>query len=74
MCKGNSIAYDDRFLIVIVMSLSTSLSASFIGGTAAAKGSLSLPFAKEKPIEFSVFGGIAVFVILLIIGYLLYMQ
>ena len=59
-------------LVVIVLALSIALSFAFIGGNAAAEGNVPLPFAKDKPVAFSVGGGIAAFVIVLLLGFGLY--
>ncbi|MBE7499336.1 MAG: hypothetical protein HS113_03310 [Verrucomicrobiales bacterium] len=57
-----------RQLIAVVMAFATALSFSFIGGSAAANGHLSLPFVKSHPVAFGVSGGIGVFVIVLLLG------
>src|SRR5262245_109673 len=65
---GNEIPKNSRFLVVAVLALGAALSSSFLGGSAAAKGHLPIPWAKEKPITFSVAGGIATFIIIMLIG------
>ena len=54
-------------LIPIVLAVGIAISTSFIGGTAAAKGNIPIPFIKEYPMTFSVSGGIAVFFLTLMI-------
>lgn len=61
-----------RFPLVSVLALGSALSSAFLGGSAAAKGTLPIPFFKDKPIQFSVVGGIAVFVIIFILANWLY--
>jgi len=63
---------DSRFLVVVVLALGAALSASFLGGDAAAKGHLPIPFAKSHPIQFSAVGGVAVLLIVLLAGQQLY--
>jgi hypothetical protein len=58
----------DRFLVLAVLALGLALSFSFIGGTAGAQGKLPLGLANKYPISFSVGGGVAVFVIVLLVG------
>jgi hypothetical protein len=48
--------------------LRSALSTAFIGGDAAANGHIPIPGASEHPVRFSMTGGLAVFVILILIG------
>jgi len=61
-----------RFILVAFLALSIGLSSTFLGGTAAARGVVSMPFFKESPMSFAVTGGIAVFIIVLVLGFALY--
>jgi hypothetical protein len=61
-----------RMLLVFIIAIGIAAATSFLGGNAAAKGGIPLPFAKEQPIKFSVSGGIAAFVITSLIGYYVY--
>ena len=70
--SGHEVPENTRMLVVFVISLGLALASSFIGGNAAAKGSLPFPFVKERPMAFTVGGGIAVFVVALLIGYYVY--
>lgn len=56
------------FAHVIVVALGVALAVSFLGGDAMAKGRLPLPLVKVAPISFSVGGGVAVFVIVTLLG------
>ncbi len=69
---GSVVPPNSRFLVVAVLALCIAFSTAFIGGHAAAEGRLPLPFARDAPIKFSVTSGIATFVIVLILGSLLY--
>lgn len=62
-----------KWILILVFSLGCGLSASFIGGGAVARGKLRIPFLKS-PVTFAVTGGIAVIVIMLILGKLLFLQ
>jgi len=66
--SGHSVPKDARFLVVIVLALSGSLSVGFLGGNASARGVIPLPTAKEHPLTIAFTGGIAVLVVLLILG------
>ena len=65
---GRQVPCDSRYLVVTVVAFGAALSAGFLGGAAAAKGSIPLPFAQDHPLTFSVSGGVGVLVILLILG------
>lgn len=58
-----------RFAVSASLALGCALAFTFIGGSAAAHGSIPMPFAKERPVQFTVRGGIAVFVIVFLISY-----
>lgn len=60
---------ESRFLVVIVLALGGALASSFIGGSAAAKGEIPLQIATRNPIGFSVVGGIAVMLLLMVAGH-----
>jgi hypothetical protein len=60
---------ESRFLVVVVLALGGALASSFIGGSAAAKGEIPLRIATRNPIGFSVFGGIAVLLLLMVVGH-----
>jgi len=70
---GKQVPCDSRFLVVVVLAFGAALSASFLGGAAAAQGSIPIPFAQTKPVHFSVAGGIAVLLIFLLVGRYAYM-
>lgn len=57
-----------KFLIISILSLGVALALAFVGGDASAKGILPISYLNSKPIEFSVAGGIAVFVVVFFIG------
>lgn len=63
---GHVIPRDARYLVVIVLSLSGALSAGFLGGNASARG--IIPFATDHPLTVAFTGGIAVLIILLVLG------
>jgi hypothetical protein len=55
-----------------VRTLASGSVASFMGGTAAAHGNIPIPFAKKRPVAFSASGGMAAFIIAMILGFWLY--
>jgi len=71
---GHEIPCDSRFLVVMIVAFGASLSVAFLGGAAAAKGVIPIPLVKDHPITFSVSGGIAVLVILLILSNRLFVK
>jgi hypothetical protein len=71
---GHPVPPNGRFLVVAVLGLGAALSGGFLGGDAATKGNIPLPFAKEHPIAFSASGGVAILVIVLLIGYYVYVR
>jgi hypothetical protein len=71
---GRSVPPDGRFPVVIVLASGSALAVSFLGGAAAASGRLPVPLVKSNPIKFSVTGGVATLIIVLLLGYLLYIR
>lgn len=65
---GHVIPPSGRFPIIAVLALGLAMATAFLAGDAVAKGRLPVPFLKDNPIQFSVAGGVAVFVIVLLIG------
>ena len=61
-----------QFIVVIILSFGLAMSFSFVGGSAAASG--RIPFFKDSPVQFAVGGGVAVFVIALLLGWKMYVQ
>lgn len=60
---------ESRFLVTVVLALGGALASSFIGGSAAAKGEIPIGIATRNPIGFSVVGGIAVLLLLMVVGH-----
>ena len=69
---GYGVPSDARYLVIIVLSLSGSLSVAFLGGSATARGQIKIPHL-EDPLTIAVTGGIATLVILLILGKILFL-
>lgn len=65
---GRQVPCDSRYLVITVIAFGAALSTAFLGGAAAAKGAIPLPFAQTHPLSISVSGGIAVLVIMLVLG------
>jgi len=65
---GHPVPKDARFLVVIVLALAGGFSAGVLGGNASARGVIPVPIAKEHPLTIALTGGIAVLIILLILG------
>jgi hypothetical protein len=60
---------ESRFLVTVVLALGGALASSFIGGSAAAKGEIPIGIATRNPVGFSVVGGIAVLLLLMLVGH-----
>jgi hypothetical protein len=71
---GQDVSPQGRFIVIIVWAFGTALSSAFLGGYAAAKGSIPFPFVREHPVQFTVGGGIAVLLITALLDYYLYVQ
>lgn len=65
---GHEVPVGSRFLVVSVLAFGAGLSSAFLGGTAAASGSIPLAFASNYPIEFSAAGGIGVLITVMLLG------
>jgi len=61
-----------RFVIIAIVAFGAALASGFLGGDAAAKGSIPLKYATEHPFTFSLTGGVAVFVIVFSLANFLY--
>jgi len=70
---GKSIPPESRLLVVAVLAIGIALGAGFLGGTASASGKIPFP-SDLRPFSFSVAGGIAVFIIVFLIGYWTYIK
>lgn len=69
---GLEVPQGSRFVLVALLALIAGSSATFLGGDAVAKGPISLPIITKNPIAFGVTGGVGVFFLVMIFGYLLY--
>jgi hypothetical protein len=66
---GHEVPTESRFLVLVVLAFGAAMAAGFLGGKAAAEG--KIPFT---PIAVSTTGGVAVLVIVLLLGYYLYVK
>ena len=65
---GHTVPGNARYLVVIVLALSGGLSVGAFGGTASARGAIPIPGTAEHPLTVALTGGIAVLILLLIVG------
>lgn len=72
--SGSVLNGDDKYLVLLILALGCALSVSFLGGEVAARGEIPLPFATNSPVSFGVTSGVAILVIVLILGSLLYLE
>jgi hypothetical protein len=63
---------NSKFLICALLALVTSIGSGFLGGSAAASGTIPLPRILQNPISFGITGGIAVFIIVLLLSSWIY--
>src|SRR5579871_2760146 len=70
--QGKEIPCQSHYLVVIVLALGIALSASFLGGAAAVSGSIPWAFANDHPVQFSLYGGVGVALIFLVVGWKTY--
>lgn len=61
-----------KVLVVFVIALCVALGTAFLTGDQSAKGNLPVPFLKDKPLTISATGGVAAFVIVIVIAYSAY--
>lgn len=59
---------ESRFLVCSLLALIMSIGSGFLGGSAVASGQISVPKFLQNPISFGLTGGVAVFVIVLILS------
>jgi hypothetical protein len=71
---GYRVTADIRPLVAIFIAFGAAGFAGFLGGNAAAKGTIPIPLVKNNAIAFSVGGGIAVMVIILGLLYWFYVS
>lgn len=69
---GRPLGDNVRFPMLVVLAIGVSLSAAFLGGQASIKGNLPLPFLNDHPLSVSAGGGVAIFVIVLVLGAWIY--
>ena len=65
---------ESRFLVLVVLSFGAAMSVGFLSGAAVATGRIPLPGNLNNAMAVSTSGGIAVLVILLLVGYHLYVK
>jgi hypothetical protein len=64
---GPELASGRKFLFDAWLAFCVAASTAFLGGAAVARGTLKIPFMKVEPMQFVAFGGVGVFVVVLII-------
>ena len=64
---GPDLSNQKRIIFNAWMAFCIAASAAFLGGTAVANGTLKIPFMKDAPVQFSTYGGIAIFVVIFLI-------
>lgn len=72
--NGVGVPDSSRFLVVAILALGVAFSMAFLGGSAAAKGNIPIPGVAAHPISFSIAGGVATFIVVLLVGYFAYVN
>lgn len=70
---GFVVPESQKFPVLIVFALGCAFSGSFLTGTASASGQLPF-FGDKNPLAISATGGIAILVIVLVLGYYIYIK
>ena len=71
--RDTPIPCGNRFIVTAILALTVSGAFGFLGGSAAMKGKLPLPGGlRSHPIAVSLAGGVAVFAIILVLGWWMY--
>jgi hypothetical protein len=71
---GRSVPPDSRLLVMAVLAIGIALSLGFLSGTALVSGNLGKMPLGIDPIAFKAGGGIAVFLIVFLVGYIAYVR
>lgn len=69
---GYIVPKEGRFALVALLAIGCGLSASSLGGEAAIKG--KIPFFQDSPLAISATSGIALLIIVFVIGYNFYIK
>lgn len=71
---GKKLERETRFLVISIIAFGLALCGGFLGSSGQLSGSLPLPQALQNPLAFGISGGAAVFCVVWIIGYWLYVR
>lgn len=64
---GPTLPENRRVIFNVWMAFCVACSVAFIGGDATAKGAIKIPYLENKPIKFTSVGGVAVFIVVLVL-------
>ncbi|HEY2120469.1 MAG TPA: Fic family protein [Candidatus Acidoferrum sp.] len=70
---GHPVPETSKFLVVIILALTGGLSTTFLGGTGIVKGSVPVGDAEQHPLGYAATGGVAVLILLLVLGKILFL-
>jgi len=70
---GFEVPKSSRFLAAVVLALTLSFSAGLITGTVSARGVIPIAGTDQHPIRFAATGGVATFVVVMVIAYVMYL-
>jgi len=69
---GYSAPENARMVLVFIIAAGLAMGTAFLGTDASAQGRIPIPFAKNSPVTFSITGGAAVFIVVMLVGYYVY--
>jgi hypothetical protein len=69
---GYSAPENARMVLVFIVAAGLAMGTAFLGTDASAHGRIPIPLAEKSPVAFSVTGGVAVFIVVMLIGYYVY--
>jgi hypothetical protein len=64
---GPDLTAQKKIIFNAWMAFCVAASGAFLGGSAAANGTLRIPFMKDAPVKFSALGGIAIFIVVFLL-------
>ena len=70
---GRPLPENSKFLIILILALTGGLSTTALGGNAIVRGSVAIGNAEQHPLRYAATGGIAVLIVLLVLGKFLFL-
>lgn len=71
---GKSVPCEDRYLVILLLSIGLGLSASILTGNINLMGGINIPWVQRNPLKFRAAGGFAIIVFTFVVGQYLYIE